>query len=211
MKLSATINKVCTVWANLLSLLFNPFFFSIYCLLIMFTSPTTLSYISREAKFFLLSVVVLNNTVLPLLLTLYLNSKRESTEHSEIDKSERVAPIFISAIFYGLTYYILIKFNVPLFFLSFFKVAAIMCVIAGIFNFWRKISLHSFCMGGIVALIVVLSIEADLLLYKLLLTTLVTTGMVMSSRVWLDSETECDIWIGFIVAAVGLSILLYIV
>ncbi len=66
-----------------------------------------------------------------------------------------------------------------------------------IINFWHKISIHSGGSGALVALVAVLSIKMHTPLPWLLAGVIISAGLVLTSRLWLDYHKPGEVWSGF--------------
>lgn len=209
MKEDNSFQKKGDIIAHTLTLVFNPFVIPLFGLLIIFTSPTIFRFISGDMKKLLFVIVFLNNGLLPFALFAYMKSKKMISDWLIYDRAERMVPVFTSAVFYGLTVYIIWRFNIPAFLKIFFLAATILSFTVGIISLWFKVSIHSFGMGALIALVYVLSIKAQAPMIGYLITTIILTGLVVSSRLWLKAHTVPEVTAGLLIGIFGTGLILY--
>jgi membrane-associated phospholipid phosphatase len=77
-----------------------------------------------------------------------------------------------------------------------------------IINFWWKISIHSAGMGALTVLVLVLSVKMQTPLTWFMIVMILSTGLVMSSRLWLNSHSPGEVWSGFLLGAFGIGLIL---
>ena len=201
--------RIGDIASNILTIAFNPFLMPIYGLLIIIYSPTLFSYLSKEIKFMLFLIVLVNNGILPFMILSYLKMRNFISDWLVFNRGERLVPILTSAIFYGLTVYITYNFNIPGFIKSYFVASVAMTLIIGLVSLWIKASIHSAGMGAVVALISVLSIKTQVPLIGYLVTSIILTGLVMSARLWLNAHSVKEIWLGLVIGFFGAGTVLY--
>ena len=205
----STFQKVGDAIAHTLTLAFNPFVIPLFGLLIIFTSPTIFRFISGDMKKLLFVIVFLNNGLLPFALFAYMKSKKMISDWLIYERAERMVPVFTSAVFYALTVYIIWRFNIPSFLKTYFIAAAVLSFFFFFVSLWFKVSIHSFCMGALVALVYVLSIKAKAPMAGYLIVTILLTGMVVSSRLWLKAHTVPEVVVGLLIGLIGTGLILY--
>jgi len=195
--------------AKIISVIFHPVFMPLYGLILIFSTPTIYSYISLPAKKMLFLIVLINNIVLPLILLVILKSKKFILSWEMENRKERLLPLFFATILYAITSYVIIKYPVPIFiktyFVGIFFVAATLTVI----NNWWKISIHAAASGAITALMLMLSFRMYHITILPLAVTIAVAGLILSSRLKLNSHTPAQAWFGFLLGLIVLSIILY--
>ena len=108
-----------------------------------------------------------------------------------------------------MTVYIVMRFHIPLFIKSFIITAAMLAIALTLINFWYKISIHSAGAGALLALVVVLSIKMQTPLTGFIIATFLSSGLIMTARLWLDSHTPGEVWSGFLLGTITSGIILY--
>lgn len=116
-------------------------------------------------------------------------------------RSERMAPLVITAVFFYLTYYLLKQINLaPLFY--FYMLGATTLAIFGLLiTMWWKISLHMIALGGISGAFAALALLSRGEYVSALLILLIISGLTASSRLKLHAHTPGEIYAGYAVGA----------
>ena len=143
-----------TLAAEVLSVAFHPIFMPLYGLLIIYSSPTLLSFIPAGLKRMIFILAVTNNVMLPLALAAVLWSRGAITTFNARDRNERVMLLTFALLMYTLSAGLLMKMQVPLLFRAYFISLAVVTLITLIITSFYMISLHAAGIGGLIALIV---------------------------------------------------------
>jgi hypothetical protein len=194
--------------AKTVSVVFHPFLFPVYGLLIIFIAPTLYNYLPFEVKRLMILIVLVNNVLLPLSLIPFFIHNNYIRSWFLNERKDRIIPLIINAILYVVTTYIIFRFPVPYFLKSFFLAAAFLSLIATVINFRWKISLHSIASGAILALIIILAFKMYTPLLWYLIPAILSGGLVLSSRLQLDLHNPGQVWSGFLTGFLGFSSIL---
>lgn len=205
----AMTRKISDLIANAFSIIFHPLFIPLYGLLIIFSGPTLFGYLAPEVKKFIILIVAVNNVLLPVSLLPYFRYRKYISSWVISDRKERVLPMVITSFFYSVTVYIVIKFHIPFFIKSFIITAAVLSIITTIVNLWWKISIHAVGTGALLALVIILSIRMQTPLPGFLIGVILSTGAVMSSRLWLGSHSPAEVWTGWLLGMIIPALLLF--
>ena len=199
-----------TMAAEVLSVAFHPIFMPLYGLLIIYSSPTLLSFIPTGLKRMIFILAVTNNVMLPLALAAVLWTRGAISTFNARDRNERVLLLTFALLMYTLSAGLLMKMQVPLLFRAYFISLAAVTMITLIITSVYMISLHAAGIGGLIALIVFMIFLYDIQTVWQLVTVIVTGGAVMSSRLWLNGHTPTEVWTGLFTggATMALSLLL---
>lgn len=192
------------------SVIFHPLLLPLYGLLIIFSAPTLFGYMPFVQKKVMITILLINNVLLPLSLIPYFKWRRIITTWTMENRNERIIPLAITSFFYFITVYIVLRFSIPVFIKAFILSTALLSFIVTIINFWWKISLHSVGAGALTALIFVLSFTMHTPLTVFLLSAITASGLILSSRLWLDSHSPAEVWLGYLLGIGGMSALLII-
>jgi len=193
-------------FARIISVVFHPLFMPIYGLLIIFSAPTLFGYLPFQVKKLLLLIVVINNVMLPFsLMPFFIHRNIISTWTIE-NRRERVIPLILTTILYSVTSFIIFRLPIPLFLKTFIFSTFFLSIIVTVINFWWKISLHSVASGAIIALVLILSFKMFTPLTGYLIISVISGGLVLSSRLRLNYHNPLQVWIGFLAGFVGLSL-----
>jgi hypothetical protein len=206
---STMTRKFPDIIANALSIIFHPLFIPLYGLLIIFSAPTLFGYLPSEVKKFIILIVAIDNVLLPVSLLPYFRYRKYISSWVVNDRRERVLPMIITSFFYSVTVYIVFKFHIPFFIKSFIITAAVLSIITTIINFWWKISIHAVGTGALMALVIILSIRMQTPLPGFLIGAILSSGAVMSSRLWLGSHKPAEVYSGWLLGMVIPALLLF--
>jgi hypothetical protein len=184
--------------AKIISAVYHPLLIPLYGLFIIFSAPTIFEYLPLAYKRTLLLIVLINNVLIPLSLMPYLKYRNLISSWFVIDRKERIIPLITTSIFYFITLYIILTFKVPVFIKAFILTSAILSSVVTIINFWFKISIHSVGAGVLIALVIALSVKSHVPLILMMIAVILLAGLVLSSRLWLNSHTPKEVWLGFL-------------
>jgi len=184
--------------AKIISVIFHPLFIPVYGMIIIFSSPTLFGYLPFEVKRLLLIIVLLNNVLLPLSLLPFLKYRNLISTWSVENRRERNIPLLLTTLLYSATSYIIMRFPLPVFLKSFIIAAFFISLAVTIINLWWKISIHSVGVGALTALVLILSLKMYTPLVWHLVFVIVTSGLVLSSRLKLNSHNPLQVWVGLL-------------
>ena len=196
--------------AQIISAVFHPLLMPLYGLLIIFTTPALFGYLPFPVKKILFFIVIINNLVMPLMLITYFKFRNVITSWTIENRNERIIPLITTSFFYLFTVYLIYRFHIPFFIKSFIICSAILAIAVTILSFWWKISIHSTGAGAITALVLILSVKMHTPLTLLMIIVILMAGLVMSSRLWLNSHTPGEVWSGFLLGFSGSGLCLFL-
>jgi len=206
---TSRIEIILTLIAKIISVVFHPLFMPIYGILIIFSAPTLFGYLPFSIKRLLILIVLINNVLLPLSLLPYLRYRNHISSWSFDDRRERMLPLFIATILYAATSYIIIRYPVPVFIKTLILGVFIISLSLTAINMWWKISIHSAAAGAIAALVLVLSFKMNSQLLWPLSLVIISAGLVLSSRLKLNSHNPSEVWSGFFLGYFGLGLFMW--
>jgi len=125
-------------------------------------------------------------------------------------REERIYPILIIAIFYYLTYYLMKGIRTSPVFSYYMLGATLLTILALIITFYSKISLHMLGMGGMSGLILGLVFNLSLN-SEYLLAVIFVSGITGFARLKLNSHKPSEIYSGFLVGAVIMFFLFFLI
>ncbi|HUU99827.1 MAG TPA: hypothetical protein VMW32_02580 [Bacteroidales bacterium] len=208
---AARTDNILNTLANIFSIVFHPLLMPLYGLVIIFSAPTVLGYLPFTVKKILFFIVLINNVLIPLTLMPYLRYRNIISSYSIEDKQERITPLMIVSFLYCITSFIVFRFQLPFFIKSFTLASTLLVIVVAIINFWWKISVHSAAAGALTGIVVILSFKMYTPLTWYLISAILMSGLVLSSRLRLNSHNPLQVWIGFLTgfAVSGLFIALF--
>ena len=196
--------------AKIITVIFHPLLMPLYGLLIIFSAPTLFGFIPFVQKKVIILILLTNNILLPLSLLPYLKWRKIISTWSISDRSERIIPMALTSLFYFVTLYIVLKYRIPVFIKTVILSTALLSFTVSLINFWWKISIHSVGAGALTALIFVLSFKMHTPLTIFLIPAIIISGLVLSSRLRLNSHSPKEVWLGYLLGIVGTTSLLLI-
>jgi hypothetical protein len=195
--------------AEVLSVIFHPIFIPLYGLLIIYSSPTLLSFIPFQLKWMMFILVLTNNVILPLSLAAILYVRGAITAFNTRDRNERVILLSFALIMYTLTAYLILRMQVPNLFRAYFISVAIVTLIILLITTFYRISLHAAGIGGLLVLIIIMVVLYDISTVWQLVSVLLIGGALMSSRIYLDDHTPSEVWTGLAAGALVTALSLF--
>jgi hypothetical protein len=184
--------------AKIISVIFHPLFMPLYGMAIIFSAPTLLVYLPVDVKKLLLLIVLINNVLLPFSLLPFFRYRNIISSWYIEERRERIIPLLITTILYLVTSIILYRLPIPLFLKSFIFAAFILSLAITCINFWWKISIHSAGSGALIALVLILSLRMFSPLLWYLISAILAAGLVLSSRLKLNSHNPQQVWLGLL-------------
>jgi len=197
--------------AEFLSVIFHPIFIPLYGLLIIFGSPTLLSFIPIQLKRLIFVVVIANNVIIPLALAVILYARGAITTFNARDRNERIILLTFSLLMYTLTAFLLLRLQVPSLFKAYFISIAVVTLITLMITTVYRISLHAAGVGGLLVLIIFMTILYDNSMIWQLASVIIAGGAVMSSRIYLDDHSPAEVWTGLLAGVAVMALSLYFI
>lgn len=187
--------------AEILSVVFHPLFIPLYGLLIIYSSPTLLSFIPLQVKRMILVLVLANNVLLPIALAIVLYARGAISSLRARGRSERVLLLTFALLMYSLTSFVLLRIQVPNLFKAYLVSIAVVTLVTLLITLKYRISMHSIGFGGLMVLIVFMIALYQISMVWQLFAVVLAGGAVMSSRIYLDDHTPAEVWSGFFAGA----------
>ncbi|HUW92668.1 MAG TPA: hypothetical protein VMV74_05860 [Bacteroidales bacterium] len=194
--------------AAFISVLFHPVFIPLYGLLIIYSTPTLLSYIPLNMKKVIFMMVIANNVILPLSVTAILYSRGVIKSMYADERRERIILLSFALVMYVITAMLLVKVPVPTLFKAYFVSVAAVALVSLIITSFYKLSLHAAGIGGLLALTGFLTIQFKIVSMGHVVTLLLIAGAVLTSRLSLEKHKPEEVWYGLLTgtAVVALSL-----
>jgi hypothetical protein len=196
--------------AKSVSIIFHPLFMPLYGMLIIFSAPTLFGYLPFDVKRLLFLIVLINNVLLPFMLLPFFRHRNIISSWTIEERRERILPLVLTTILYASTSYIIYRFPVPPFLKAFFLSTLILSAVLTVINFWWKVSIHSAGAGALIALVLILSHRMYTPLLPYLIVAVLVAGLVMSSRLKLNSHDYMQVWISLLTGISGMFLLMHL-
>ncbi len=200
------------LFSKIVSILFHPLLMPTYALIIIFNSGTHYSFIPGQAQKIIYVLVFLTTFLVPVSIIPFLLQLKVISAFQLNDRKDRLIPLFITAISYYFSFYLLTRlpFHVPQFIKILVLASAILIIINLFINLKWKISSHLIGISGLLALIFLYSIVYYAnLLYVLVILALIT-GIVAFARLKLNAHNPKQVYLGFLLGFVGMIIIVYL-
>jgi len=190
--------------AKIFSVVFHPLLMLVYGLAIIFSAPTLFGYLPVEVKKLMFLIVFVNNVFLPVSLLPFFMHRGIISSWTVNERKERTILLILTTLLYGITSYIIYHYQIPLFLKSYIFSAFFISLIVTVINLWWKISLHSVGAGALLGIVLILSIRTHTSLVEYLILSIITGGLVLSSRLKLNYHNPQQVWLGFLTGFLGL-------
>ena len=196
--------------SKIFSVVFHPVFIPLYGLLLIYSSPTLLSFIPARMKWTIFLLVLANNVILPLLLAAMLYLRGAIKTFNARDRNERVVLLTFALLMYTITAILLLKIQVPNLFRAYFISMAFVTLVTLIITAIYRISLHAAGFGGLLSLLIFMIMLYDIRSAWQLVIVILIGGGVLSSRLYLDDHTPTETWTGLFAGAGVMALTLFI-
>jgi hypothetical protein len=189
-------NKISFLIARIASIIFHPLLIPTWGFLMLFNSGLYFTLISDANKKMVLGIVLLSTCIFPILSIGLLGLSSRFDTHME-KNTDRVLPLIFSSIFYYAGY--LLLRHMPIFpIYGFFLIAAILIQIAlMLVSLSWKISTHSAAIGGLLGGFLALSFLFHVYPFLILISLVLISGLVGTSRLILEKHTNIQVYSGF--------------
>ncbi len=179
-----------------ISFIFHPLLMPALGVYIILNSGTYAAFMPPGYKNIILIVVLTCTFGLPLAFVPLIYYRKLTTSLELKQNQERTIPLIVTTSFFFLSFYLLRRMGVPVLIQS-FLLACTFAVSLSIFITMKwKISAHMIGIGGIVGLIISLSVlySANMMLYLLL--AVLMSGFIGFSRLSLNAHTPAQVYVG---------------
>lgn len=179
-----------------LSLALHPFVIPMLASVLLLFGPTIMAGTPPGAKWFLLSIVTANTLILPFFSLVFLHTLKIVPDFSMPLPRQRIVPLAVTAVCYGLCIVALERIAVA-FLLKRFMIAALCCVLAvSVVNLRWKISLHMTSAGGLLGMLAALSHSGLANFQFILLFFILAAGALACARLYMGCHTIAQIAAG---------------
>ena len=193
--------------ARFFSYLFHPLIMPTMGLFLLF-SYTYLAHLPAEGKRAIYLIVFITTCVLPLSIIpifLYKNLIKNVQMKS---RKERMKPLFITAILYYFSYYLLGQLAVPELINTFMLGIVISITLTFMISYIWRISAHMVGIGGITGAILALSIRLMIDIQLVFMLLIFIAGLIGTSRLYLQAHKPSQVYSGFFLGGFTLFIVI---
>jgi len=197
--------------AKTISIVFSPLIIPTLGVLILFNVNTFIAQtIPLQAKTFIILIIFINTAIVPLFAVLLMKRFGLIGNLLLYDRNERLLPLIAAVFLYFFTYYILRQANVPSLLHFYFLGATFLVIISLFITLKWKISLHMASMGGLTGLLLSTAFLLRIDINFLIISTIIVSGLVGSSRLKLNSHSISQVFAGYILGVLLMLILYFI-
>ena len=193
------------VLALVISYLFHPLWYPLLGVFILFHTPTYVNYaIPDEYKwkiYLLLGFITVISPVSTLIILKKIKLIRD--KHLALAQ-ERIYPYITTIIYYVFAIYLFQKAGVPAVILYYLLGAVIAVFIDFILNFKIKISAHTTAIGGLLAMLIIVSIRWHIDLSFYIILAFFIAGIVSTARLLLQAHKLSEVLLGFVAGFISM-------
>lgn len=161
---------------------------------------------NNMAWLYILLVVFINTILIPVLLFWMMKRLKIIESLSLNSQKDRIYPFFITGVFYLTTWYVFNSLEIFSYLSLVFVLAAILVFLALAITIFWKISIHSMAMGAMSAAVLYLSALHFINEAWPVYLVFILSGLVGFSRLKLKAHSSAQIYVGFLIGALVLSI-----
>jgi len=184
--------------SQIVSVLFHPLIIPTLGCFVVFNSGFYLGLLPQKVMQAVYIVVFVLTFLLPSLIIPALYLQKYITSFSIENRKERILPLAVVAIMYGLSYYFMQRSGFPPILLKFIMASLISIVVSMLVTLKWKISLHTMGLGGLTGLILYLSIAYSLHLHSFIIVVILISGITATSRMIAGDHTPAQVYTGFV-------------
>jgi len=199
------------LFSKIVSVLFHPLLMPTYALIIILNSGTHYAYIPEQAQKIIYVLIFLSTFLIPVSITPFLLQLKLINTFELEERKDRIIPLFITAISYYFSFYLLTRlpFHVPQFIKILVLASAILIVINLLINLKWKISSHLIGISGLLAIVFIFSIVYYANLMNILVLITVIAGVVAFARLKLNAHSPSQVYAGFLIGFSGMIVIIY--
>ena len=184
--------------ANIFSIILHPLLMPTIGLFLIFFSKTYLSFMPLKEQKVLYLIVFVNTFVFPISIIPFFIHQKLIRNFKLSDRKERILPLSITTLFYFFTYLILHRLLAPTIIQNFIFGSLISIVLLLLISLKWKISAHMIGIGGLVGLILALSMKLIIDLQIILMILFLVSGLLGTIRLFLNEHKPIQIYSGFV-------------
>ena len=190
-------------FARFLSIVLHPALMPAYAIFLIFQLSSYLNYTTPySVKLVLFTVVVFNTFIMPVFIVYLLLKRGYIKSFNMEERNERSVPFVVQAILMMITYYMLLRLELPRIFYLMLLGAAISVLIVVLINLKWKISIHMVGIGGIAGMLLGLSTLLFLDLRMPVIISILFAGILGTARLRMGAHRPAQIYVGYLVGFV---------
>lgn len=187
-----------TKLAKILSVIFHPFFITLYSFMLIFISGSYITYLPNSIKLIILIVVFFNTLLIPI-ISLFILKRLGLIKSFYLEKHrERIVPIIITSIPYFFTLYLMARLPVPQVLLKIIESGVLVLLVAALISYWWKISLHLMGIGGLSGFLLASATQNYFNALPLIMIVFVVAGLLASARLKNGDHKPAQVYAGYL-------------
>lgn len=185
-------------FARIISGLAHPMLMPLISVFVIFHSGTYLDYTPHVLIRVIYLIVAISTILLPISILPLLKNQNLISDMGLEKRNERLIPLVITALFYGLGYYMLLKFPITRV-IAHLQLAAIISIsLVSLISLKWKISLHMAGIGGFLGMLIGFTFLFSSSLKFAFAIGILVAGFVAYARLKLNLHTPSQVYAGFI-------------
>ena len=194
--------KLYRSFAQITSYAFHPLLMSSIAVFVLFNSGHYLSVVNAGIRDTIYSIFFILTFLLPALFIPVLYYFRLISK-LEIDvRKERLLPLISTIIIYALAFYFMQRISMPPILIKVIFSSIMVLLTCTIITIFWKISLHSAGLGGLLGFVIYIGINSNLNVLFVGFIIIIVSGLVGSSRLYLERHNSWQIYGGFLIGLV---------
>lgn len=165
---------------------------------VIFHSGTYLDYTPHVLIRVIYLIVAISTILLPISILPLLKNQNIISDMGLEKRNERLIPLVITALFYGLGYYMLLKFPITRVIANLQLAAIISIVLVTLISLKWKISLHMAGIGGFIGMLIGFTFLYSSSLKFVFMIGILVAGLIAYARLKLNLHTPSQVYAGFI-------------
>ena len=184
--------------SKLISIILHPIFMPILALYLSLRQVPSIGFAITNYQNYIYLVLIFSTVILPLISILFLIKSGKVSSLEMSNHKERSVPLFRTALWMGLGYYILENILVfsPIIKAELIGAISIILIASIISKYW-KISLHLLGIGGLVGVLIALEIIYGNLQHLIIIFILLS-GVLAMARIKEKAHNYPQVYIGFL-------------
>ncbi len=185
-------------FARIISGLAHPMLMPLISVFVIFHSGTYLDYTPHVLIRVIYLIVAISTILLPISILPLLKNQNLISDMGLEKRNERLIPLVITALFYGLGYYMLLKFPITRVIAHLQLAAIISILLVSLISLKWKISLHMAGIGGFIGMLIGFTFLFSSSLKFVFVIGILVSGLVAYARLKLNLHTPSQVYAGFV-------------
>ncbi|MBI9060225.1 MAG: phosphatase PAP2 family protein [Labilibaculum sp.] len=192
-------------FARIISGLAHPMLMPLISVFVIFHSGTYLDYTPHVLIRVIYLIVAISTILLPISILPLLKNQNMISDMGLEKRNERLIPLLITTLFYGLGYYMLLKFPITRVVANLQLAAIISILLISLISLKWKISLHMAGIGGFIGMLIGFSFLYSSSLKFVFMIGILVAGLIAYARLKLNLHTPSQVYAGFILGLITVA------